>query len=161
MSQLQAILEPLKPQCGHGVPGRCFCSAGSLERGLRICSSNKPLGDADAAGLWIAKIHPSQPVHHVGNCGSQRMREESGLFHHILCQSLDTRISLMSAPCSVWLISLAGYLACNYQNFSTRGISELMSTSNLVRLQVRTIICLHIFDLSGTFLKTLWEVIPC
>ena len=41
----------------------------------------------------------------------------------------------MSAPRSVWLISLAGYLACNYQTFSTRGISELMSTSNLVYLE--------------------------
>ena len=36
---------------------------------------------------------------------------------------------------SLWLISSAEYLACNYQNFSTRGISELMSTSNLVYLE--------------------------
>lgn len=106
------ILEPLKPQCGHGVPGRCFCSAGSLERGLRICSSNKPLGDADTAGLWTTETHPSQPVHHW-ELWFPEDEEESGLFAiHFVSPWTQSFINICS---SLWLTSLAEYLACNYQ----------------------------------------------
>lgn len=176
MSGVYAIPGLLKLSRGHALPGRSSSNAASLGQDLRWCSSNKPTGDAEAAGLWtkhwlVARWSPNWLFHYLGNGGSERMREKaSGLLHHQLDKSLGARIALTFAHLCVSLcwrlpVLLPLHPSCIYQHVWPEASQNWLASSNLVCSDPdhmkELFICLHSADPSGTFLKILLEVAPC